>query len=463
MQQSPLNQQIRKFLPRIRTILSWRYAAVCGTIGAAIGLLADIGDWRGVWTIEAHTLAAIVIAVTILGIGYALCRPLPLEIVAQLIDRRACLKDRTISALLCKNNPFAEALQEDAIAHLEQLHPSQLFCFRLTAWHGAMMLLIVALLISQFLPKLPLPFTSSIRQDRREAKKMVEKVQNVVKPIIERANEPEASELEKQIARQIQDLYRRAQKGRLSKKEAMIRLNKLLSDAQKLEQQVQRKVQLVSTKAVTAAQLLQQQLKSKALASHMRALQPLLKRMQDLERMLQSQNLTPTQREMLQNELKMLQQTVEMLTNFGNQSLRQHMETLSSKIAQLQQMLQSGINAEGRKLSKEERELLEQHLKGLQQQLHALRLSKEAREFLRKLVSDPNFQEAMKRLSELRNCLEGMSGGKMGQISPEELERMVRELERMIEELAKQFGDDEKIRQLAKQLLEAVKNLKEFG
>jgi Sec-independent protein translocase protein TatA len=95
--------------------------------------------------------------------------------------------------------------------------------------------------------------------------------------------------------------------------------------------------------------------------------------------------------------------------------------------------------------------------------MRALQLSEQAQEFLRKLMSDPNFQEAMKLLSELQKQLENLRENQIPQISPEELERMLKELEKAIEELAKQYGDDEKIRELARQILEAVKRLKEGG
>jgi translation initiation factor 2B subunit (eIF-2B alpha/beta/delta family) len=95
--------------------------------------------------------------------------------------------------------------------------------------------------------------------------------------------------------------------------------------------------------------------------------------------------------------------------------------------------------------------------------MRALQLSEQAQEFLRKLMSDPNFQEAMKLLSELQKQLENLRETQIPQISPEELERMLKELEKAIEELAKQYGDDEKIRELARQILEAVKRLKEGG
>jgi translation initiation factor 2B subunit (eIF-2B alpha/beta/delta family) len=126
-------------------------------------------------------------------------------------------------------------------------------------------------------------------------------------------------------------------------------------------------------------------------------------------------------------------------------------------------MLQSGRNLQGQPLTTAERQMLQQQLKSLQQTMRALQLSEQAREFLRKLMSDPNFQEAMKLLSELQKQLENLRENQIPQISPEELERMLKELEKAIEELAKQYGDDEKIRELARQILEAVKRLKEGG
>jgi Sec-independent protein translocase protein TatA len=66
-------------------------------------------------------------------------------------------------------------------------------------------------------------------------------------------------------------------------------------------------------------------------------------------------------------------------------------------------------------------------------------------------------------LAELQKQLQQLQQGQMPQLSPEELERMLRELEKALEELAKQYGDDEKIRELARQLLEAIKQMKAGG
>lgn len=462
MQRDELQKRFRPFRWRVQTVLLWRYAAIGGAIGTAFALFADIGDWRNVWTIEPLTLVAFIVAGIAFGIFYALWRPLPTEAIAQLIDRRAKLKDRVTTALLCGENVFAEPLHEDAVRHLASVRPSQVFRFRLTAWHGVFGLLLIALLVSHFIPLLPLPFTESLRQDRKEAKKMVEQVKRVLKPVVERSKKPEASKLEKRMAQQLRELDRRAKKGRLSKKEAMVKLNKLLSEVRKLEEKARKEVKLVSMKALTAAETMKQTLPQRLLAAQMREMQSLMERMQEIEKQLQSgknlqgKPLSEAERKALQDELEMLKRTMDLMGQMESSALERHIQALQQQISNLQQTLQL------RQLSEEMRKLLEQQLQSLQQQLRALRLSKEAQEFLSKLFSDPNFQEAMKRLAELQKKLGQMMQGEMPQLSPEELEKMLQELEKTLEEMAKKYGSDEAIRKLAQEILEAVKKLKEL-
>jgi len=463
MEQNALIKRLTPFRRRVRLVLAWRYAAVGGTIGLIFSLLTDLGDWLGKWEAEPISVA-LPIAIGILsGIVYAFVRSLPAEAVAQLIDRRAELKDRVTTALLCSETPFTQPLREDAISHLASVRPSQIFRLRFTVWHGAMAVLLVALLVSNFLPLLPLPFLASFRQDRKEAKQVVENLNKVLKPVVEHAKEPEATELEKAIAQQLRELYRRSQRGRLSKKEALVKAEKLLSEAEKLQRQSQEHIKRVSTKAITAADTLKESMKQKAMASQMREMKSLLERMREIERQLQSRDLTETQRQLLEAEKQLLQRALSGMGQLSQQELKQLMEALKQQQAMLQQMLQSGRNLQGQPLTPAERQMLEQQLQSLQQMMRALQLSEQAREFLRKLMSDPNFQEAMKLLSELQKQFENLREKQIPQVSPDELERMLKELERAIEELAKQYGDDEKIRELAKQILEAVKRLKEGG
>ncbi len=463
MERNILLHRLRPFRRRVRWVLAARYAAVGGAIGAALALFADVGDWLGKWTVEPITLVGLIAAGVLVGTFYAAFRPVSERAIAQLIDERAHLKDRVATALLCDDSLFSDAVREDAVTHLVSLRPKELFRFRWTHWHSALALLLLALLVSRFLPDLPLPFLASFRQDRKEAREVTEEVQRVLKPILEHAERPEARRLEKALAQQWRELYRRAQKGRLSKKEALMKAEKLLAQAEQLQRQSQQQLRRVSTKAITAAETLKEQLKRQALASQMREARALLERLQEIERQLQSQNLSPTQRQLLESEKRLLQRTLSAMGQTDERTLQSLMQALQGQQALLQQMLQSGRDPRGRPLTEVERELLQQQLQSLQQQLRALRLSKQAQEFLRKLMNDPNFQEAMRLLAELQKQLGQLQQGQIPQLSPEELERMLRELEQALEELAKLYGDDEKIRELARELLEQAKRLKEGG
>jgi hypothetical protein len=474
MEQNSLIKHLIPFKRRVRLVLAWKYSTVGGTVGLVLALLTDLGDWFGKWEAEPISIAFPIVIGVLSGIFYAFVHSLPAEAVAQLIDRRAELKDRVTTALLCSQTPFAtrhsplaavfiEPLREDALLHLISVRPSQIFRFRLTTWHGAMAVLLTALLVSRFLPQLPLPFLASFRQDRKEAKQIVENLNRILKPIVEHAKEPEATKPEKAIAQQLRELYKRSQKGRLSKKEALVKAEKLLAEAEKLQRQSQEHIKRVSTKAITAAETLKESMKQKAMASQMQEMKALLERMREIERQLQSQKLTPTQRQPLEAEKQLLQRALSSMGQLNQQELKQLMGALKQQQAMLQQMLQSGRNLQGQPLTTAERQMLQQQLQSLQRMMRALQLSEQARDFLHKLMSDPNFQEAMRLLSELRKQLKSLQESQTPQISPEELERMLKELEKAIEELAKQYGDDEKIRELARQILEAVKRLKECG
>jgi hypothetical protein len=326
MEQNALMKHLTPFRRRVRLVLAWKYSAVGGTIGLIFALLTDLGDWLGKWEAEPISIAFPIAIGLLSGIVYALVRFLPAEAVAQLIDRRAELKDRVTTALLCSETPFAQPLREDAVSHLASVRPSQIFRFRLTAWHGAMALLLVALLVSNFLPQLPLPFLASLRQDRKEAKQVVENLNKVLKPIVEHAKEPEATKLEKAIAQQLRELYKRAQRGRLSKKEALVKAEKLLAEAEKLQRQSQEHIKRVSTKAITAAETLKESMKQKAMASQMREMKALLERMREIERQLQSRDLTETQRQLLEAEKQLLQRALSGMGQLSQQELKQLME-----------------------------------------------------------------------------------------------------------------------------------------
>jgi hypothetical protein len=111
-------------------------------------------------------------------------------------------------------------------------------------------------------------------------------------------------------------------------------------------------------------------------------------------------------------------------------------------------------------------EQLKKQLESLQQQMRALKLSQEAQEFLRKLMNDPAFKEAMEHLRKLAEQMQKLNQQQDPQqrkLTQEEIEQRLQELERRLEELAKKYNSDEKIRELAQQILEQVKQMKKLS
>ncbi len=470
-----LVDMLRPYRRRVRWMLMWRWGALGGFGGTLVALVLDALDWLALIVMPIWGLALAILIGTLMGCLYALLSPLPAGALAQLIDRRGRLKDRLQTALEHTEGErlFDRPLIEDAESALLRLRPAELFRFRLGTAHWMLAFALVALLGFHFLPQILAIVSPQKREQQKQVTTAAKQIEEVAKPVLERAKKPDAPELEKRIARNIELYSRRARQGRLSKQEALLRYNKLLDEARRLEQQNQRKLEQTALKAATAGeqlkQLAQKHRKNPQLDQLTRQLQ---EELNALQRQLQTGKdmngnpLSAEQRASLQEQIRQLQATLQALRNPTPTSLQSQMSELQRQIDELQRQLQSGRNSKGVPLSKEALKALEQQLKRLQQQLRALQLSEQAREFLRKLMNDPNFIEAMKRLQELaRKCqqLGQNQNAQQRQLTQEEIERMARELEKQLEELAKRYSSDEQIRELAKQILEQVKKMKELS
>jgi len=467
-----LMDMLRPYQRRVRWVLMWRWGALGGFIGTLVAMGLDALDWLAVLSAPVWWLAASVLTGVLLGCLYTLFIPLPAPILAQLIDRRGQLKDRVQTALEHTDGEhlFDRPLIEDATNTLLHLRPAELFRFRWSVWHGLFALALVAMLGFHFLPQILAVVSSERREQQKQVREAAKQIEQVAKPILERAKKPDATELEKRIARNIELYSRRARQGRMSKQEALLRYNKLLEEARKLEQQNQRKLEQAAQQAATAGEQLKQLAqKNQQLSQLERELQAELQALQHQLQTGKDANgnpLSSEQRASLQNQLRSLQATLQALRNPTAANLQNQMSELQRQIDELQRQIQSGRDSKGIPLSKEALKALQEQLKRLQQQLRALQLSEQAREFLRKLMNDPNFIEAMRRLQELaKKCqqLGQMQNQQQRQLTQEEIERMARELEKQLEELAKRYSSDEQIRELAKQILERVKKMKELS
>jgi len=467
-----LMDMLRPYRRRVRWVLIWRWGALGGFVGTLVALVLDALDWLAVWSVPVSWLLIPILAGVLLGGLYARFIPLPASALAQLIDRRGQLKDRLQTALehIDGAHLFDRPLMEDATNALLAMHPAELFRFRWSIAHGLFALALVALLGFHFLPQILMAVSHERREQQKQIQAAAKQIEQVTKPILERAQKPDATELEKRIARNVELYSRRARQGRMSKQEALLRYNKLLEQARQLEQQNQRKLEQAAQQAVTAGEQLKQLTqKNQQLSQLERQLQAELQALQqqlEAGKDASGNPLSTEQRASLQNQLRSLQATLQALRNPANANLQRQISELQRQIDALQRQLQSGRDSKGIPLSKEVLKALQEQLKRLQQQLRALQLSEQAREFLRKLMNDPNFIEAMRHLQELAKKCQQLSqtqDARQRLLTQEEIERMARELERRLEELAKRYSNDEQIRELAKQILERVKQMKELS
>jgi hypothetical protein len=472
--------RLRPYRRRVRILLMWRYGAMAGVAGAFVATLLSLLDWRGVLTVYPWQLGACILAGVLMGALYGLLLRVSDAAVAQLIDRRAGLKDRLQTAMEHTDGAhlFDLPLIEDAQNALQNADPKRIFRPQFGKWQKLFVGAVAMTLFVQFLPQILAIAIPERREEQKEIKQAAQEIQEVAKPILEEAKKPDADELTKRIAQNVELYNKRAREAKMNKQEALLRYNEILDEARKLEQQTQRQLEQAAQKAQTAGEQLQKLAeKSNQIPPHLQQQlqsmqQQLQQQMQSLQQQLQSgkdlqgRPLTAQQRADLQQQLQRLQATLQAMQNPNQANLQAQMNDLQRKIDELQKMLQSGKDANGNPLSKEQMEQLKKQLESLQQQMRALKLSQEAQEFLRKLMNDPAFKEAMEHLRKLAEQMQKLNqqqDPQQRQLTQEEIEQRLQELERKLEELAKKYNSDEKIRELAQQILEQVKQMKKLS
>lgn len=465
--------RLRPYRRRVRLLLMWRYGAMAGVAGALVATLLSLLDWRGLLTVYPWQLGACIGAGVLMGALYGLLLRVSDAAIAQLIDRRAGLKDRLQTAMEHTDGAhlFDLPLVEDAQSALQKAEPKHILPLQFGKWQKLFLGTVALSLFMQFLPQILAIAIPERREQQQEIKQSAKEIQEVAKPILEEAKKPDADELTKRIAQNVELYNKRAREAKMSKQEALLRYNEILEQARQLEQQTQKQLEQSLQKAQTAGEQLQKMAEKsnpelnqlhQQLQQQMDALQQQLQSGTDL----QGRRLNAQQRAQLQQQLQRLQATLQAMRNPNQADLQAQMNDLQRQIEALKKQLESGKDANGNPLTKEQMEQLKKQLESLQQQMRALKLSQEAQEFLRKLMSDPAYREAMEHLRKLAEQMQQLNQQKdpeQRKLTQEEIEKRLQELERKLEELAKKYNTDEKIRELAQQILEQVKQMKELS
>jgi hypothetical protein len=433
-----LTRRLKRFEKRVRLVRAWRGMAVGLCLGGIAATTWAVLDWFAVLYAEWAWLGVLVAASALLGgiVGFFL--KVPTEALAASIDRRGGLKDRLSTAREHAESMFDEPLLGDASAHLEKLRPATVFPFKVGRWQGGAVALTALAATIFLLGNTPLLLNDEQKKELEEMQREGAKVERILKQNVE---DPEAqkqmSEEEKKLANELLKLKRDLEKGRINKEEALQRANELSKEAEKLMKESIKNTDMSLEKAESALDKLRkdamQQVGMKQNAD------PNLMKMSDQER---------------DAAMQQLQSKLEDLQNAIN-SLQSQMNALQQK------MNNPNLSAEERKKLQEQMDALKKQMeqaqkskKDAEDEMEALKLSKEAQEVFQKMMQHPLYKKLQELAQKLAENNEAAAKSGQPKLSKEEREKLQKELE----ELAKKLKDDKAMKEYLEALLEAMKH-----
>lgn len=402
------------FRRRIRLLRLWRCCAIGATAGAGATFVLAALDYFSIRYTGKGALAVPILCGVALGACRALFERLPDDAVARSVDRRGRLKDRlsTLMTVSPTENGFADALRDDATHSLAALRAKELYPVRLSRWHGAALLLAALAALVFLMGNSPILRSPQGKKEMAEMQAAAVEVKRVTKPLLERAKEKDATDTEKELARRLEKFSQELNKARMSKQESLLKANQLAEEVKKLES--------------SRTEALAQSLAGAKTAS------------EQLEKMAEKANFQKSDAAKLAEAIA---------------KERQNIADMEQKLAE---QGKAGEKGEKGKLSEQEKKAMEKRLSEAKKRLEELKLSQKAQDFLAKLHSMKEYQEAQKILQQLAQNAGAQQGGSPSELTPEQIQEMVDRLEA----LAKEMDSEEKMKELAKKLLEAAKNAK---
>ncbi|MEQ1932463.1 MAG: hypothetical protein ABL962_01100 [Fimbriimonadaceae bacterium] len=399
---SELERKLTRFSRRVRWMTAWKGGAIGGTLGAITSLVVAALDYFRVVLVESSWLVGIVLIGAFVGgiLGYF--RRINCNMLADSIDRRAMLANRLGTAAEDKDEEMREIQRDDAIAHLSNLKPSEVYPIRVSRWHLGWMVASVLAAGMFILGNSPILRSSQDQADREALKKVAEQIERVAKPLLERKDEvdPETKKLAEQYKRLSEEL----KKARLPKEEAMQKANELAKEADQLSKQSFQESQQNIARAEDSMKAMAQQ---KAMA------------------------------ELGLSDADVSKQDLEKFDKMSEEDLKSENQNLKDALSELSKQIQSGKNEKGESLTQEEMEAMKSQLQDLKKQIKGLELSQKIRDFMKELQAMPEFKEIMKLLQEL--AAKNAQGQKGELKNPELTEKEIEALRKKLEEALKEF------------------------
>ena len=324
----PLNDLIHVLRRRVRLLMVEHYGLMGVAAGACLSSLIvilskwvpDLLDYR-LW-IGSLLLGAV------LGAAFGLFRKLDDLSVAIAADRRTGSKERLSTAVSFEEPDvlpdIERAVIDDAAGHYSALQPRDVFRHRFGKPHIAFLSAALILLGIIFAPQIPAFQSKDRRQEVTVMKQQGKKLVKIAKDI-KKVSKP-GDKQAKVLAARLQKLGREMNTGRMTKKQAMLKTQKLNNEVKALQNKMAR--QNSGGKTMEKMQDLAKKLGSKSMSKSDKM--KLQKQMAQLAKSLQGTDMDKLAQEMLANPQKLAQMSPEELKKLLDQV---------QKLQQMQKML----------------------------------------------------------------------------------------------------------------------------
>jgi|GEM_PF-768447 len=405
---------------RIRILFVERYALIGGSIGSILACLLVLFSTKYDVLLDYGLWIAAVIAGIAAGAVYGVLKKLDNLLVAIESDRRSGLKERMSTAYLVETGKLAagvdNAIIADASEHASGLKPAEVFPHKLGRPHILFTVAMVLLIGLIVIPQLSL-FQSKARKIENaamaaEGKKLVRVAKDLRKQDV-----PEKEEL-RRLAKKLDSLGKKMQTGRMEKKQAMLKLQKLNKQTEKMQEKLAKANPAdktmdqagkeIASKTPELAQKIAEQIAKEKNMPKLDAMKqvPTDKRMAELAR---------KQGPLTDSERKELENLVQKYSKPGNtaaipselaEALAKLMQNKDyQKATEIMQQLAKKLNLQGNKMSKMDQKMLQEQLKAMAEAL-----------------KNTDLNELAKQMRE--------NAEKLAKMSPEELKKMIEEMQK---------------------------------
>lgn len=226
---------------RVRLLVTarWVFAAlVAAAVLCSVFVILDRLEWISA---PPEYLAGVLALGALAGVGIGLTRRVSLMDAAQLADQRLGLKERLSSGIdfmeRGPGDPMTAAQLADAAEHSSRLRATEVFPFRVpreAKFFAASLLLLCGLV---FVPELSVFQSSKVRAEKAAMKQEGERIEKLAKDTRKRAAQRNA-DITKRIAANMQALGKEMRRGRISKKQAMLKMGRLTKEMKEAQRQL---------------------------------------------------------------------------------------------------------------------------------------------------------------------------------------------------------------------------------